>query len=118
MAARVDLIMIDCRVNPVGNTHIESLKWPNGDRPYPLVGFQQFDTIAPIRQLQMVQETLERVTVRFVTEQPLTLEQKSALAEIVQDALAYPFELEIIDQREYFPRQAGGKFEEFVSRVT
>jgi phenylacetate-CoA ligase len=90
---------------------------PNGDRHYPLVGFQQFDAIAPIRQFQMVQETLQRVTVRFVTEQPLTPEQKSALADVVQDALAYPFELEIIDQREYFPRQAGGKFEEFISRV-
>ena len=30
---------------------------PNGDRHWPLVGFHNFDAIAPIRQYQMIQET-------------------------------------------------------------
>ena len=91
---------------------------PNGDRHWPLVGFHDFGTIAPIRQYQMIQETLERITVRFVTDEPLTVEQKIAFTALLQKALGYEFALEILDQRDNLPRQPGGKFEEFISTVT
>jgi phenylacetate-CoA ligase len=91
---------------------------PNGDRHWPLVGFHAFGSIAPIRQYQMIQETLEQITVRFVTDEPLSIEQKTAFTTLVQKALGYEFELDIQDQRDNLPRQPGGKFEEFISRVT
>jgi len=91
---------------------------PNGDRHWPLVGFRNFATIAPIRQYQMVQETLERIVVHCVTDEPLLDTQKAALTDLIQTKLGYEFELEILDQRNDLPRQAGGKFEEFISKVS
>jgi phenylacetate-CoA ligase len=91
---------------------------PNGDRHWPLVGFRDFGSIAPIRQYQMIQETRERITVRFVTDEPLTADQKIAFTRLIQTKLGYEFEMEILEQREDLPRQPGGKFEEFVSNVS
>ena len=91
---------------------------PNGDRHWPLVGFRNFAGIAPIRQYQMVQETLERIVVHCVTDEPLTDSQKTALIELIQSKLGHEFELEILDQRNDLPRQPGGKFEEFISKVS
>jgi len=90
---------------------------PNGDRHWPMVGFQEFRSIAPIRQYQMIQETVERITVHFVCDEPLSEAQKTAFTRHIQKALGYEFELEILDQREDLPRQPGGKFAEFVCRV-
>jgi phenylacetate-CoA ligase len=90
---------------------------PDGERHWPLVGFHYFGDIAPVRQYQMIQETVEQITVRFVTDEPLTDVQKEAFTSLIQGALGYPFELDIRDQRERLPRQTGGKFEEFISRV-
>jgi phenylacetate-CoA ligase len=91
---------------------------PNGDRHWPLVGFRDFGSIAPIRQYQMIQETPERITVRFVTDERLNVDQKAAFTRLIQRKLGYDFELEILDQSEDLPRQPGGKFEEFISRVS
>ena len=85
---------------------------------WPLVGFRSFAGIAPIRQYQMVQETLERIVVHCVTDEPLTDSQKTALIELIQSKLGYEFALEILDQRNDLPRQPGGKFEEFISNVS
>ena len=90
---------------------------PNGDRHWPLVGFLEYDTIAPIRQYQVIQETLERITVRFVTDEPLSHDQKAAFTRLIQKSLGYEFELEILDQRDDLPRLTNGKFEEFISKV-
>ena len=91
---------------------------PNGDRHWPLVGFHGFDEIAPIRQYQMIQETVDRIVVRFVTDDPLTADQKTAFTGLLQKALGHEYEMEILDQRDNLPRQPGGKFEEFISRVS
>jgi phenylacetate-CoA ligase len=91
---------------------------PNGDRHWPLVGFHDFGTIAPIRQYQLIQETVERITVRFVTDEALTPDQKAAFTDLLQKALGYEFELDILDQRDRLPLQPGGKFEEFISKVS
>jgi len=91
---------------------------PNGDRHWPLVGFHDFGSIAPIRQYQMIQETVDRITVRFVTDLPLTPDQKTAFIRLVQKALGHEFEMEIVDQRDSLPRRTGGKFEEFISKVS
>ncbi|TDJ22751.1 MAG: phenylacetate--CoA ligase family protein [Gammaproteobacteria bacterium] len=90
---------------------------PNGDRHWPLVGFRDFGAIAPIRQYQMIQETTERITVRFVTDEALNADHRAAFTRLIQTKLGYDFELEILDQREDIPRQPSGKYEEFVSKV-
>ena len=53
-----------------------------------------------------------------VTDEPLLDTQKAALTDLIQTKLGYEFELEILDQRIDLPRQAGGKFEEFISKVS
>ena len=65
----------------------------------------------------MVQGTLERIVVHCVTDEPLLDTQKAALTDLIQTKLGYEFELEILDQRNDLPRRAGGKFEEFISKV-
>jgi hypothetical protein len=65
----------------------------------------------------MVQESLQQITVRFVTDEPLSDDQKSAFVELIQKALGYEFDLEILDQRDDLPSQPNGKFEEFISKV-
>ncbi len=91
---------------------------PNGDRHWPtLIEFHEFAATAHIRQYQMVQETLQRITVRIVTDEPLKKEQKNTITDRVQLALGYEFEVIILDQRDDLPRLPNGKFEEFISKV-
>ena len=61
---------------------------------------------------------MDRIVVRFVTDDPLTTDQKTAFTGLLQKALGHEYEMEILDQRDNLPRQPGGKFEEFISRVS
>lgn len=91
---------------------------PNGDRHWPtLIEFHEFAALAKIRQYQMVQETLERISVRIVTDEPLTDEQRTTITRRVQQALGYDFDINILDQRDDLPRLPNGKFEEFMSKI-
>ncbi|MEE8171435.1 MAG: phenylacetate--CoA ligase family protein [Alphaproteobacteria bacterium] len=90
---------------------------PNGDSRWPLTGFHDFRDIAPIRQYQLVQKSLERIEVRFVVDRPLAPAEEDKLRSVIQNALGHPFEIYF----QYFdemPKTMGGKFEEFISEVT
>ncbi|MBT3170494.1 MAG: phenylacetate--CoA ligase family protein [Rhodospirillaceae bacterium] len=89
---------------------------PNGDKRWPLTGFHDFRDIAPIRQYQLVQKSVERIEVRYVVDRPLTAEEEEKLRAVIQNALGHPFELSF----QYFDeltKTSGGKFEEFISEV-
>ena len=43
--------------------------------------------------------------------------QRDRLTEVINGALEFPFQLSFEEHNEPFPRQSGGKFEEFISRV-
>ena len=90
---------------------------PNGERHWPLVGFRNFRSIAPIRQYQLVQETRQLITVNLAADALLTDSQKAELTALIHTKLGYPFELDIQDQLEDLPMQPNGKFEEFVCRA-
>jgi F0F1-type ATP synthase delta subunit len=79
--------------------------------------FHEFAALTQIRQYQMVQETLERISVRIVTDEPLTDEQRTTFTRRVQQALGYDFDVNILDQRDDLPRLANGKFEAFKSKI-
>ena len=90
---------------------------PNGDKRWPLTGFRDFRDIAPIRQYQLVQKSLERIEVRYVVDRPLTAQEEDKLSAVIQDSLGHPFEVYF----RYFdkmPMTAGGKFEEFISEIS
>ena len=91
------------------------LTLPTGERSWPTVGFREYRDIAPVRQYQLVQTTLQDIEVRFAVERPLTGAEESRLASVIQNALGYPFQLKFVYFPDEIPRGAGGKFEEFVS---
>ncbi len=93
------------------------VRLPNGSRNWPLVGFHSFDTVAPVRQYQLIQTSLEEIEFRIVTDQEITRDQEQGLIKIVQQALNYPFRITMVQFRERMPVGANGKFEEFVCRV-
>jgi phenylacetate-CoA ligase len=91
---------------------------PDGSRHWPLVGFAQFRSVAPVVQYQMIQDTPESVEVRLVVERPLNAGQEDELRRIIHDALGHPFALRFSYFDERIPPGANGKFEEFICKVS
>ena len=90
---------------------------PDGTRHWPLVGFDRFRDLAPIRQYQFVQTGRQNIEVRLAVERPLAAEEEAALASHIQKALGHPFALNFVYFDGAIPAGAGGKFEEFVCKV-
>ena len=90
---------------------------PDGSRHWPTVGFHAFREIAPIRQYQAIQHSLESVEMKLVVDAPLTGEQEALLRTVIQNALGYPFTLRFDYHAEELPKTRGGKFEEFISMI-
>ena len=66
---------------------------PNGDQRWPLTGFHDFREIAPVRQYQLVQKSLERIEARFVVDRPLTADEEDKLSAVMQNSLGHPFDI-------------------------
>ncbi len=95
-----------------------NLVWlPDGSRNWPLVGFHHFDTVAPVRQYQLIQTSLDEIEFKIVTDQEITRSQEERLIAIVRQALNYPFKITVAQFRERLPLGPNGKFEEFVCQV-
>ena len=90
---------------------------PDGGRHWPLVGFAQFRTVAPVVQYQLIQDARKSIEVRLVTAQKLTPKQEDAFGQIIQEALGHPFALRFSYFADKIPPGANGKFEELVCRV-
>ena len=90
---------------------------PDGSRHWPMVGFHAFREIAPIRQYQAVQHSVDLVEIKLVVDAPLTGDQEALLCTVIQEALGYPFPLRFSYHRAELPKTRGGKFEEFVSMI-
>ena len=93
------------------------VRLPDGSRNWPLVGFHSFDTVAPVRQYQLIQTALDEIEFKVVTDQEITRDQVEGLIRIVQKALNYPFKITVVQSRERLPTGPNGKFEEFVCRI-
>jgi phenylacetate-CoA ligase len=91
---------------------------PDGTRRWPLVGFAKFRDVAPIHQFQFIQHEREMIEVRLQSATELTSQQESALTEVINQSLGFPFRLKFAYFPEGIPRSAGGKFEEFVCKVS
>jgi len=93
------------------------VKLPDGSTHWPLVGFQRFRDIAPLRQYQLIQHSLEEIEVRLVCDRALSTDEEIRLATVIRDALGHPFALRFIFFDGELPRSANGKFEEFVCAI-
>jgi phenylacetate-CoA ligase len=88
----------------------------DGKRYWPLYGSRGFGDIAPVLRSQMVQKALDRVELRLVVAAPLSGDQERLLKERALSRLPPGLRLELIcvDRIE---RNAGGKYEDFVSEI-
>jgi phenylacetate-CoA ligase len=94
------------------------VRLPDGSHHWPLVGFHSFDTVAPVRQYQLIQTAIDAIEFKVVTDQEITRAQEEGLIKIAQRALNHPFEITITQFRERLPMGPNGKFEEFICKVT
>lgn len=93
------------------------LRLPDGRRLWPFVGAFSYRDIAPVRQYQVIQHDLERVTLRLAVERPLTVAEEHALIEKMLELLDYRFKAEIAYFSPEIPRGPGGKFEDFICEI-
>jgi len=88
-----------------------------GERYWPAFGSRKMAQLAPILQHQFVQKSYEQIEARLVTARPLTRSEEGWLRSYVQAALPRGFELTLAYCDE-IPRNASGKFENFVCEVS
>jgi phenylacetate-CoA ligase len=91
---------------------------PDGGRHWPLLGAHDFQAVAPIRQYQAIQRSLELIEIRLVADTPLNVAQEQQLSTLIHQALGYPFRLQFVYFKDEIPRSPGGKFEEFICQVS
>ena len=93
------------------------LRLPDGRRYWPLVGSLGYRDIAPVRQCQIIQRSLERVTLRLATERPLSVAEENGLAARLVEFLGHRFAVDFDYCTPGIPRGPGGKFEDFVCEI-
>jgi phenylacetate-CoA ligase len=93
------------------------LQLPDGRRYWPLVGAFGYREIAPVRQYQIIQRSLKRVTLRLAVERSLSVAEEGALAEKLVEFLGHRFTVDFDYCAPNIPRGPGGKFEDFVCEI-
>ncbi|MDP1717019.1 MAG: hypothetical protein Q8L40_03000, partial [Burkholderiales bacterium] len=89
---------------------------PDGTRHWPSFPSETWMDIAPIRQIQLVQRTLQQIDARIVASRALTPQEENSFILALQDSLGYPFNI-VVDRVEAIPRAANSKYEDFISEV-
>src|SRR5882672_1606069 len=92
------------------------LKLPDGRRFYPSFPAEDWSSVAPVQQIQVVQRTLHDIEIRLVAKRPLTAAEEAALAAVFQETLAYPFRI-TFQYRNEIGRSGNYKFEDFISEL-
>ena len=92
------------------------LRRPNGERFWPSAPAEAWLEAAPVRQFQVVQETLDGLLVRVVVDGAFTPAEQSAVAQMLQQRLGYPYRLRF-ERVAAIERSKSGKYEDFVCRL-
>lgn len=87
---------------------------PDGVRHWPSFPSEAWREIAPIKQIQLVQDALDHVSVKLVMPRELTEDEVTRLTAALQECLHYPFRM-TFQRVDAITRGAGGKYEDFVS---
>jgi len=89
---------------------------PAGRRFWPSFPADIFLDIAPLLGMQLVQHSAEQIEVRYLLGRELRTAEEERLRGRLHESLRYPFELRFarVDTLE---QAAGGKFEDFISRI-
>ena len=71
---------------------------------------------APVRQVQLVQRSLEEIDVKLVAARMLTSAEQDRLRGAIGESLSHPFTLNLV-YVDAISRSAGGKYEDFRSEI-
>lgn len=89
---------------------------PSGQRLWPSIAGRELSRAAPVRQFQVIQDSLETIRVLLVAARPLAPAEERRVADLVRRALGHPFRISV-EYHASIERSASGKFEEFKSEV-
>ena len=90
---------------------------PTGDQIWPIAFVSKsLMRIAPVRQIQLTQISVEEIDVNLVVAQPLSPNEEEALRGYMVECIGHPFALNFIYVDE-IPRSANGKYEDFICLV-
>jgi phenylacetate-CoA ligase len=92
------------------------LRRPDGVRYWPSFPMSAWGGIAPVLQIQLVQDAIDHVTVLVVMPRDFSGDERGRLTAALQDCLGYPFRI-TLNRVEAIPRGAGQKYEDFICRV-
>lgn len=92
------------------------LTLPDGRQHWPSFPAESWSHIAPIRQVQLVQKSLERILVRMVADRRLSAQEVLAFTSVLQGKFGYPFQIDF-EYLERIERKRNFKYEDFVSEV-
>ncbi len=93
------------------------VRLPNGRRHWPWFSHENLRDIAPVRQFQLIQHSLERIELRLACDRPLTANEEAAVRAAISRALDHEFAMELSCFPDDLPADPGGKFEEFICRI-
>jgi phenylacetate-CoA ligase len=90
---------------------------PSGDVFYPLAFWSpEIMRIAPVRQIQLIQKTLNDIDVKLVLPRPPDAGEEDRLCAYMTERLRHPYTLRLLYVDD-IPRSPSGKFEDFVSEI-
>ena len=89
---------------------------PDGRRFFPSFVGHTFSELAPVKQYQILQKTLDTLEVRFIVERSMSASEEDAVTAFIQGRLDYPFKINFT-YVDVIERAKSGKFEEFKSEI-
>ncbi len=89
---------------------------PNGEQVWPRIGSSRLSRIAPVRQIRLVQRSLEEIQIDLVVARPLTGEEEEKIKEAIGKGFGHTFRL-VFNYMDEIPRAASGKYEDFRSEI-
>ena len=93
------------------------LRLPGGGTAWPGFPMDTLTRLDVVRELRMIQHSLEEIEVELVLARPLTAAEHATLAAAVQKRLGHPFRIRLTPVA-HIVRGAGGKLEDFECRVS
>ena len=95
------------------------LTLPSGEQLWPVFTTamqEKLGPFTPVRQIQLIQRSLEEIEVKLVVKRALTAAEEERLGNTVGKSLGHPFALRLVYVDE-IPRSASGKYEDFTSMI-
>jgi len=94
------------------------LTLPTGDKICPRLDILKYTEITGvnIRQAQLMQQAIDKIEMRLVSDETLTLDQEQKLRQFIQKTLGHPYHM-TLTYHQQLPRNQAGKFEEFISAI-